>query len=65
MTVDRNLNQRGAVHGRGARALVRSSMLFGALAASLLSQPVVRAQAAATPAAGAAPAPAAAAAPAG
>jgi len=48
MTVDRNLNQRGAVHGRGAGALVRSSVLFGALAAGLLAPTTALAQAAAT-----------------
>ena len=58
MTVDRNLNQRGAVHGRGAGALVRSSVLFGALAAGLLSPTLALAQAAPANAV-AAPAPAA------
>jgi len=58
MTVDRNLNQRGAVHGRGAGALVRSSVLFGALAAGLLSPASALAQAAPANAV-AAPAPAA------
>jgi len=59
MTVDRNLNQRGAaVYGRGARALVRSSVLFGALAACLLSPAAASAQAAAAGSA-AAPTPAA------
>jgi hypothetical protein len=57
MTVDRNLNQRGAVHGRGAGALVRSSVLFGALAAGLFSPLAASAQAPA-PAASSAAAPA-------
>ena len=46
MTVDRNLNQRGAVHGRGAGARVRSSVLFVALAAGLLAPALAQAQAA-------------------